>query len=1153
MEPFKPLQLKIHHWQSCQSGPLHFTGVNWKQFPLFYKQVLRPQFQNQLIVLVCPDTSIQEQVSELLRDKESLDFPGFEQSPYGSTVPSESAFLSRLSTLFKLRGPMGAKLLLTSAEAWQLRVPPVEMLEKNFFKIQVDDIVPPREVCQKLVSIGYTSAPSADEPGTFCAKNGVLDIYPIGMPLCRLTYFDDLVESIFECDPETSLTLKDRPIQSVDCFPHFVGFLNANRLTQVREFIPQPGVQFKNRYEARRDLFNLLSKQNLVEIYPYLFCFLDSKQVTLRDYLPTETIVVYLNYEECAQQWNLLKEEWLSHYVAEQSRVDSTCLLPSLDKIYQSDWAALENSQIDFTSNLYQLRFQLENHIHLDLKPLSVELNRHRSENLSPAESNQNLSLLKSYLQQEEWARYSLYFCSRNKNAMEEFRYLYESWELSFFELHFLELDFDQGFCYPAANVLVLSSHDFFAHKKNKVRTQKNKNADLFAEQISTLKKGDYVIHRDFGIGLYLGMETITAASQSGDFVILEYENKDKVYVPVYKLNLLQKYADSTAPAKLANLQTKKFEEQKAKARASAKKLAFDLLRLQAERKLSKGFAFSSPDHLYKEFELLFPFEETPDQFKAIEDVLEDMQKTQVMDRLVCGDVGFGKTEVAMRAAFKAIEDKKQVAVLVPTTVLALQHYHSFLNRFKTFPVNIEMLSRFKSTKESKLIHEKMARGEVDIVIGTHALLSDTIHFQDLGLLIIDEEHRFGVNHKEKLKTLKIGVDVLTMTATPIPRTLQLSFMGLRDISLIQTPPPKRQSIKTFVIKKDDVTLTQAIEKELSRGGQIFYVHNRVHDIEEHELYLKALVPHARVCVAHGQMPEKKLEETLAAFYQHKFDILLATTIIESGIDIPNANTMIVNDADKYGLAQLHQLRGRIGRSERKAYAYLVVSAHKLLSEAADKRLESLLTYADIGSGFALASCDLEIRGAGELLGAEQSGQIEQIGLELYLELLDEAIKEIKGGGTVEFLTAEISTPFKVGIPADYISDQGQRLKIYKKLSSAKDHDQIEIMSEELTQIYGALPTDVSDLLTLLKCKILFQQHGVIQVKVSGQQAFVSFSATFLSQASPRRDRLVNYFLGRPKSFKIQPDHSVIFAFKESPTVWSLYDLAKDIAAHYSS
>ena len=707
-----------------------------------------------------------------------------------------------------------------------------------------------------------------------------------------------------------------------------------------------------------------------------------------------------------------------------------------------------------------------------------------------------------------------------------------------------------EGFYYEGENFLIITDGDLFAAKKNKEKKFKKVDLDLFAEQIATLKSGDYVIHSEYGVGEYLGLEALDIGGDKSDFLVLKYAENDKVYVPVYKLNLIQKHADATAALKSDSLRTNKFALLKARARNSAKILAFDLLKLQAERQSSVAYAFNPPDHMYREFELAFPYEETPDQARAIEEVLDSMQKPVPMDFLVCGDVGFGKTEVAMRAAFKAVEDKKQVAVLVPTTILALQHFNSFSKRFKDFPVRVEFISRFKTAKEAKEILEKAEKGEIDILIGTHKLLSSKLKFLDLGLVIVDEEQRFGVGHKEKLKLMKASVDFLTLTATPIPRTLQMAFLGLRDLSLIKTAPPRRQSIKSYVIKEDELTIQMALQKELLRGGQVFIVHNKVHDIEQYAASIKELVPDAKITYAHGQMNEKDLEDRINSFYNGNYQILIATTIIESGIDIPNANTMIVDRADTYGLAQLHQLRGRIGRSDKKAYCYFVVPRMREISSIAQKRLHALQTYADVGSGFNIASVDLEIRGAGDILGASQSGHVEAVGLELYMELLKDAINEIRGEKKLLKKDIEIVTPYPAFIPNHYISDASERLKQYKRLSNCETHSLLESIREEFQDVYGIFSEELSNLFVVLETRIYLQTLGLKSVAVGGSAITLRFDKQFLENDTQLRDRVVNFFISRPKIYQFTPDYRVIFNQKTVVTQNDLVQFSKTIGEH---
>ena len=666
---------------------------------------------------------------------------------------------------------------------------------------------------------------------------------------------------------------------------------------------------------------------------------------------------------------------------------------------------------------------------------------------------------------------------------------------------------------------------------------------------MATLKRGDYVVHAQYGMGKYLGLESLgLVGAIKTDFMTILYQNDDKIYVPVYKFNLVQKYADLDSRHNLDSLRGQRFSIAKSKARKSAQKLAFDLLELQAKRESSQSFAFGPPDKNYEDFESTFPFQETPDQTQAINKVLEDMQKTRPMDRLVCGDVGFGKTEVAMRAAFKAVCDKKQVAILVPTTILALQHHVSFTDRFKAFPIKIEFLSRFKTPKETKLIKEKLEYGEIDIVIGTHKLLSKDIAFLDLGLVIIDEEQRFGVGHKEKLKLLKADVDFLTLTATPIPRTLQLAFLGLREMSLIQTPPPRRQSIKSYIIEEDWKIIQSAIAKELDRSGQVFIIHNRVNDIEQYGSNIAQLVPSAKILIAHGQLPERELEKRIKAFYSREYQILISTTIIENGIDMPNVNTMIVNRADRYGLSQLHQLRGRIGRSDKKAYAYFVIPNKRQLPALSDRKIKALLTYADVGEGFGIAHSDLEIRGGGDILGAQQSGHIENIGLELYTQLLREAVEEQRGQKSISWRDVEITVPFPSFIPKDYIEGDSERLKYYKKVSNARSSEQLKDISAHLKDVYGAFPQELKTLFNILECRLAVQHIGLKHIRVAGNQIYLHFDEKILKENQTLSKNVVEIFLNQLPSCRFSPDFSAAYTASQKVDPLALLDFCRDIA-----
>ncbi|MFA5583063.1 MAG: transcription-repair coupling factor, partial [Bacteriovoracaceae bacterium] len=1138
MSLFKSVIKKIEYWKE-QEGPLAIKGINPQQWSLFLGSYFNSLLLDRNHFIVCSDQEEAENVFETLKHLKSTYFyPGHNHSIYSSILASEQVLLTQWSCLYQLK-KNSASTIVTTWEGLLLLGVCQDFLKKNQFFLKLEDIISPFDLAKRLTEMGYHSTSTVEEPGTFSKKGEIFDIYPISHPPVRLHYFDDLIEHIFAIDLETQKTNKEISYPELFILPS-PGFLAQDEYsTTLRENIPQPQPSFKNKYETRKMIFRNLGEGQLFENYAAYIPLFFKEPKALIDYVSKDAFISFINYEVGSKNFELFWASLVEDYQLIANDLESSQVLPSPENFYYQNLPSHEakvliieplNIQVNLDENLNQeLNLSLENlvsHLRTKMK-LQGEIPENKFDYIKLA-----LSILKKELKHDG----HLVVVYKNENSKQELEFLLEENQLTELRdrLHFIKGRLEEGLYYRNENIFILSESDFFATKQKKTKKITNTNKDLFAEQIATLKIGDYVIHRDYGIGVYQGLEAITAADQQNDYLVILYEGNDKVYVPVYKLNLVQKHADASSGLKVASLKSKKFNELKSKVRNSVKKLAFDLLKLQAQRKLSGGYPFSPPDHLYKEFELSFPFEETPDQEKAILDVLEDMQKQHPMDRLVCGDVGFGKTEVAMRAAMKAVLDKKQVIVLVPTTVLALQHYHSFKKRFANFPVNIDFISRFKTPKEKQKTLLNVSEGRVDILIGTHAVLSESVKYHDLGLLIIDEEHRFGVGHKEKLKTLKTGVDVLAMTATPIPRTLQLSFLGIRDLSLIQTAPPRRQSIKTYIIKEDDLTLKMAIEKELARGGQVYYVHNRVHDIEEHYIYLKKLVPNARISITHGQMSERDIEKNINDFYEHKADILLATTIVESGIDVPNANTMIIDRADTYGLAQLHQLRGRIGRSDRKAYAYFMIPETRILSETAQRRLHALQTYADMGSGFALASSDMEIRGAGDILGAEQSGHVESIGLEYYMDLLQEAILELRGEQRVSVKNIEIQASFSAYIPNSYITDHALRLKYYKRLSNSQDHQRLEEIIHELNDAFGIAPKELESLYAILRSRLYFQPLGIRLVKIAGSQIIIFFDQEILEHNTQLRDQILGFFMKQPKFYKLNPDASVTCFFKET-------------------
>jgi transcription-repair coupling factor (superfamily II helicase) len=626
-----------------------------------------------------------------------------------------------------------------------------------------------------------------------------------------------------------------------------------------------------------------------------------------------------------------------------------------------------------------------------------------------------------------------------------------------------------------------------------------------FAADLADLKPGDFVVHSEHGIGRFLGLREIGQGDrQGGDYMLLEYAGESRLYVPLARMDLIQKFrgAGDYTPA-LDRLGGATWARTKSRVKAKMRDMADELLKLYAERQLAEGFGFSPDGNWQREFEDAFEFVETDDQVSAIRDIKKDLERTQPMDRLLCGDVGYGKTEVAMRAAFKALGDGKQVAVLAPTTVLCFQHFETFKRRFAPFPVRVEMVSRFRSNKEIQAVLADLADGKVDILIGTHRLLSKDVEFRDLGLLIVDEEQRFGVRHKERLKQLKKNVDVLTMTATPIPRTLHMSLLGLRDLSVIETPPKDRLAIQTVVASFQPELIRAAVEQELGRGGQVYFVHNRVDSIWTRAAQIQELVPWAKVGVGHGQMSEQELEKVMLNFMQNHFDVLVSTTIVENGLDIPLANTMIIENAERYGLSELYQLRGRVGRSNRRAYAYLLVPPDTELSETARKRLAALKEFSDLGAGFKIAALDLELRGAGNLLGGEQHGHINAVGFDMYVRMLEETVREIRG----EEVPLEVHTNINLGldlrIPAEYIADEQQRLRAYKRIAEASDPERADRVFGELSDRYGPPPDEVSYLLSYAVLKALAQRLGV--ENIDRRQGVLNIKFHGESRVNPER------------------------------------------------
>jgi transcription-repair coupling factor (superfamily II helicase) len=706
--------------------------------------------------------------------------------------------------------------------------------------------------------------------------------------------------------------------------------------------------------------------------------------------------------------------------------------------------------------------------------------------------------------------------------------------------------DLSEGFSFALERLVALTDEEIFGPRQRR-RSRARWPEGASVEALAQLEKGDYLVHVEHGIGIYRGLVELELGAIQSEFLRLEYQNGDRLFVPVHRLNLIQRFGgtDGQTP-RIDKLGGQSWEKAKRSVKKVLRHMAQELLAVHAARELSLGQAFSGRDRHFEEFEATFPFEETPDQAAAIEDVLADLQKPESSDRIVCGDVGYGKTEVAVRAAFRVAMDGKQVAVLVPTTILCQQHEETFKERFKDHPIEIESLSRFRTAKQARSVLEGLAAGTVDIVIGTHRLLQKKVCFRDLGLLVIDEEHRFGVTHKERIKQLKKTVDVLTLTATPIPRTLQMAFSGIRDLSVINTPPEDRLAIRTQVCRFSDSLVREVILREMRRSGQVFFVHNRVQTIGAMEKTLSRAVPEAKVIVVHGQMKERELEDRMFRFMHGEADVLLCTTIIESGLDIPRANTILINRADALGLAQIYQLRGRVGRSKQRAYAYLLIpGSEEALTSDAKRRLEAIQDLSELGSGFRLANMDLEIRGAGNLLGQEQSGCLASVGYETYIEMLEETMDELRGKPHETELDPEIRLPVPARLPEAYVSAVSQRIVLYKRLASCRDDAEVDRIRDELLDRYGALPSEAEGLLEVIRLKIRARRLGVVTVDLSNGEIVLTVGEQ--SNVDPKR--LLNLLKQAGAGMRVAPDHKIYAPAPDGDSA-ALFTAARNLLAN---
>jgi len=1024
-----------------------------------------------LTVVVAPDTKSAVRLSQVLPDLTSQPvqfFPDWETLPYDSFSPHQEIISSRLSALFHLQNTKKGIFVLPISTLMQ-RVCPPKYLQHNVLLIKKGDRLVIEKLRLQLESAGYRSVEQVLEHGEYAVRGSLLDLFPMGSAVpFRLDFFDDEIDSIRTFDVDTQRTLDE--IQSINLLP-------AHEFPTDEKGIEFFRTQFRETFgEIRRDpehIYQQISKGTLISGIEYWQPLFFDEMATLFDYLPEKTLFVDMETNQAqGERFYLDAKQRYEHRKVDPMRP----LLPP-----ERLWLSID-----------AVNHALKNYPKINFKAEKVRSSV-RQKNLA-VKGNVLFSV------ETEGRRETLVdLLSPLKIKPKQIKTLSDA-NQDKFNLWVSRLE--QGFILDEAKLAVITEHEILGERVQQRQRDKRKavNPDTLVRNLAELKVGQPVVHLDHGVGRYGGLVTLDTGGLKAEYLLINYANESKLYVPVGSLHLISRYvggSDETAP--LHKLGNESWAKTRQKAAEKIRDVAAELLDVYAQREVKKGFEFKYDREEFQQFAATFPFEETHDQAMAINAVISDMCQPKAMDRLVCGDVGFGKTEVAMRAAFLAVMNHKQVAVLVPTTLLAQQHYENFKDRFANLPVNVEVFSRFKTAKEQKQILENLAEGKVDILIGTHKLIQSDVKFSDLGLLIIDEEHRFGVGQKEKIKQLRANIDILTLTATPIPRTLNMAMNGIRDLSIIATPPARRVSIKTFVRQKDDLIIREAILREILRGGQVYYLHNDVASIENTAEKLTALVPEARVVIGHGQMRERELERVMSDFYHQRYNVLVCSTIIETGIDVPTANTIIIERADNFGLAQLHQLRGRVGRSHHQAYAYLLTPPLKLMTKDAKRRLEALESLDNLGAGFILATHDLEIRGAGELLGNEQSGQIESIGFSLYMELLDAAVKALKEGRepSLEEIThqqAEIELRVPALLPDDYLGDVNMRLSFYKRIAAAESKQELDELKVELIDRFGLLPEATKNLLQIAEIRLMVKPLKVLKIDAGAQGGFIEFS-----------------------------------------------------------
>ena len=1104
--------------KGLDEGPLYVEGLSGSSKALFLASLFK-KFHKKIFVIVKNNREASDIYGDIKIFTDLSDvyiLPSKETLPYDTSPPQKELTVKRIIALSAMLS-YKKSIFIVPVRSFIDYYMPLKKFKGSIFNLEKGKSYDYDIILERLATLGYERVDRVYECGEFSVRGDIIDIFVPGYELpCRIEFFDTEIESIRTFAPENQRSFNDE-IDSITCIPAKEVIIDKeveDRIGRISSNLPDEILD-----EILDFRLTNVANDNFMSI-------LYNNPSTLLDYVfdnNSDNIIVFNSLEECERQGDFylneakrIYEENDLKYLAKPEKV----IIP-IDK---------ELKRIDRFIDIVDLAPDESNKVNFKI----LEKRGYRG----------RLNIFKEDISKFLGDGYIVVVGANYEGQTDRLKEILKELLRRYNSLHVTTIDLTEGFLSSEMKLLVILDREIFnRRRRNKSTFLKSRSKPI--EGIIDINKGDYIVHVEHGIGIYRGIEKLNSGGTEKDFIKIEYRDGDEIFIPVDQINLLQKYVGYQGrKPRIDKIGSDTWKKVKAHVKRSVKNLATELLDIYSARESLKGHAFSKDTEWQFEFESGFRYEETPDQIRTIQEVKRDMEDEKPMDRLICGDVGFGKTEVAIRAAFKAVMDGKQVAVLVPTTILAEQHLNTFRERFAFYPVNIEMLSRFKTPKEQKQIIENLKNGLIDIVIGTHRLIQKDVQFKDLGLVIIDEEQRFGVEHKERFKQLRKLVDVITMTATPIPRTLYMSMTKIRDMSIIETPPQDRVPIETYVLEHNDDIIVQAIRREIERGGQVYYVHNRIKTIDERAEHLRKLMPEISFEVAHGRMDEDELEQVMKSFFDMEFQVLISTTIIESGLDIPNVNTIIIERADRFGLAQLYQLRGRVGRSSRKAYAYLLYPPGKIIGEKAEKRLSVINDYTELGSGFAIAMKDLEIRGAGNILGREQHGDILAVGFEMYVKLLDEAIRKLKEGEAYrEEIEPVLDLKYRGFIPKEFIQSEKLRIEIYKKLASVKDQGELNALIDEINDRFGKIPDSLENLIDVVKIRILCKDVGIRYLKEKDEEIQVTFEKSRVDILS-----LIKKINENRGVFSISPrNYNTLHIYKRIPNNRDKYEFLKEL------